>query len=130
MAIKKTIEGLARSLTICQVSAGFSPWQPQADIFESDTELMVYVEIPGVEPASIKLTIEPGQMRISGTRVSEPLHVTRVHQLEIEYGRFSRHIPLPVAIDVNSAQTKYYNGFLVVCMAILKQKGEIPVKFL
>jgi HSP20 family protein len=71
-------------------------WEPPADVFEDNGEIVIVVAMPGVSAERIQVTREPGALIVRGTR---PLSLSgsrhRLRQLEIPYGAFERRIPLP-----------------------------------
>jgi HSP20 family molecular chaperone IbpA len=71
-------------------------WEPPADVFEDDREIVVVVAMPGVAPERIQVRDEAGVLIVCGARPS-PFASSRyaVRQLEIPYGAFERRIPLP-----------------------------------
>jgi HSP20 family molecular chaperone IbpA len=71
-------------------------WEPPADVFEDDHEVVIVVAMPGVPADRVQVVTEPGAILVRGVR---PFPVTgsgyRVVQLEIPYGAFERRIALP-----------------------------------
>jgi len=71
-------------------------WEPPADVFEDEQEIVVVVAMPGVPAERVQVLAESGVLVVRGTRAL-PLAGSRhrVRQLEIPYGAFERRIPLP-----------------------------------
>lgn len=72
-------------------------WEPPADVFEDEREVVVVVALPGVLAEDVHLASEPCALVV---RAERPLPLAvgtrhRVRQLEIPYGYFERRIPLP-----------------------------------
>lgn len=72
-------------------------WEPPADVFEDEEEVVVVVALPGVLAENVELSAEPGALIV---RARRPLPLARgsrhaVRQLEIPYGSFERRIALP-----------------------------------
>jgi HSP20 family protein len=75
-----------------------APWEPPADVFEDEREIVIVVAMPGVAPEQVRVTYEQGALIVRGVRplpFAGPRHVVR--HLEIPYGAFERRIPLPDA---------------------------------
>jgi HSP20 family protein len=72
-------------------------WEPPVDVIESDRQLEVQVALPGVEPGSITVLLEPGSVVVSALRAF-PCRGSdaSIHRIEIPYGRFERRIALPL----------------------------------
>jgi HSP20 family protein len=70
-------------------------WEPPADVFESESELLVCVALPGVRPDSVSVQVAASGVIVSAER-QLPAEVSRlrVHRLEIPYGRFERQLEL------------------------------------
>ena len=72
-------------------------WEPPVDIMESPEEVRVQIALPGVPADAITLALDPAGLHVSALR-SFPCRddTMNVHRLEIPYGRFERHIGLPL----------------------------------
>ena len=97
--------------TLC----GDVSWRPSLDLYETSDELIVLVDLAGIQPKDVEVIVEGEAVRISGNRC-RPLeeNVTRVHHMEIDFGPFSHSFRLPVAIDPEGANSTYRDGFLVI----------------
>jgi HSP20 family molecular chaperone IbpA len=71
-------------------------WEPPADVIETATELLVLVALPGVDPNTAEAAIQNGELIVGGTRrLPDSLRNSRIHRMELPYGRFEKRIPLP-----------------------------------
>jgi HSP20 family molecular chaperone IbpA len=72
-------------------------WEPPADIYETETTLVILVALPGVSPAQIQVSIEDtGVLVVNGERQLPPeARRADIYRLEIPHGRFERRIELP-----------------------------------
>jgi len=106
-------------------------WVPVIDVSETDKEIIVACELPGVQPASIRLRIENGVLKISGERKEErSKELEDVVVVERSYGKFYREINLPENIDAQGIKAEMKDGVLrvVIPKKEQQQKGkEIPV---
>ncbi|MDA8232574.1 MAG: Hsp20/alpha crystallin family protein [Magnetospirillum sp.] len=75
--------------------AGEPAWQAPADVFETDTELVVIVALPGVPPDSVDIGLDDGQLSVRGERRLPLTEGTLLRQVEIPHGRFERRLTLP-----------------------------------
>ena len=108
-------------------SSSCSLWQPPVDMYESETELIVFVEVAGIAPEKIKVMAEAQVLTISGERKCEIVGINHVHRLEIEYGHFACRIPLPLSIDVDGTKSEINNGLLLVRMPIIRHQGTVEI---
>lgn len=70
-------------------------WEPPVDVFESDSEVLVCIALPGVVPETVVVQLAPAGLLVSAERPLPPeLAAMRVRRLEIPYGRFERQIEL------------------------------------
>ena len=76
--------------------ASHALWEPPADVFEDEQEVVVVVALPGVAAERLEVAAEPGAIRVRAERPL-PFAGTRraVRQLEIPYGCFERRVELP-----------------------------------
>jgi len=71
-------------------------WEPPADVFEDEREIVVVIAMPGVTPERMQILSEPGVLIVRGARplpLVGPGHSVR--RLEIPHGTFERRILLP-----------------------------------
>ncbi|MDD5759779.1 MAG: Hsp20/alpha crystallin family protein [Desulfobulbaceae bacterium] len=119
---------MLRALSVGRMkSSSCSLWQPPVDMYESDSELIVFVEVAGIAPDKIKIMAENEMLTISGERKCLISGVNHVHRLEIEYGHFACRIPLPVSIDVDKTKSEINNGFLLVRMPVVRHQGTVEI---
>jgi HSP20 family protein len=70
-------------------------WEPPADVFENEDEVLVVVALPGVVADRVQVTREPGALMVRAERPLPFSGTQHVRQLEIPYGVFERRISLP-----------------------------------
>ncbi len=88
-----------------------------ADISSTDETLVVRVEVPGLDPGELEVSVEGGALRIRGEKRLEREEGERQFLLvERAYGSFERVIPLPVEVDPDGARARYRRGVLTVIL--------------
>ncbi len=103
-------------------------WQPDADVFETDDEVVVRVELSGVESGDLRVSVEGSEVRVSGVRAPhEGAPVKRLHQMEIASGPFERRVRIPVAFDRDRVSAHLANGVLTVTLA-KRGRRKVPVE--
>lgn len=109
----------------------FSPtvWEPAIDLYETDEELVVTVELAGVEESDFQMMIHRDMFTIRGERQKiMPGSKTGVyHQMEIASGPFERSISLPEAVDAENARASYENGLVTVIVPKVKRERTVRV---
>ena len=85
------------------------------EIEESDRELLVKIEVPGLEKEDCHLTVQSNKLCLSGIKRLEPKSTKCTHHVsECAYGSFQRSILLPLTIDQYKARANYRNGVLTI----------------
>ena len=90
---------------------------PEADVVETERDIMVVVDVPGCAPADIELVLENNLLTINGERRSqwgEGDERRAFHLAERRYGRFSRAFVLPRDVDQDGILARFQNGVLTV----------------
>ena len=104
-------------------------WKPLTDIYEVNGEVIIKIELPGVQKEDIALTLEGRQLVIRGTRAHSLLKKSGIvyHQMEINYGEFERILILPQVIDMEHTKAELKEGFLYITLRkkekALKKEG-------
>jgi HSP20 family protein len=90
-------------------------WSPNTDVYVSDSGLVIKVELAGMQRENLELTVEGGNLRISGERPDgcRPLQC-KFQAMEISYGAFETVIEVPEGFDLAHGKAVYQNGFLRV----------------
>jgi HSP20 family protein len=94
-------------------------FRPNVDCIRSEDPpaLHVLVELPGVDPASIKVVAADRVLVVAGERCRPGLS-GRYQQMELEYGPFQRRISLSEPVDTVAATARYERGLLTVVLPI------------
>ncbi len=101
--------------TLSQHMGGPS-WQPPVDVLETETEVLIFFALPGVDPESVDAVIDNGVLFVSGKRVlPDELRTALIHQLELPQGRFSRRVPLPPC-RFDGVRRQAINGCLLISL--------------
>lgn len=102
-------------------------WKPLCDVMETDTEIVVIVELAGVSAEDVSIVAQGSNLAIRGAR-KRSRTVTSAnsdyYQMEISYGSFERIINLPVNIDAEGATANYDEGFLEIRLPKLTRKSQ------
>jgi len=105
-------------------------FEPPTDVYETDTEIVVRLEIAGADRGSIRINFLPRsqELHISGRR-SDPAAGRKrdYHRLEVVYGPFERSVSIPVPVDPDDSRASYRDGFLHVHLP--KQPQQQPRAF-
>ena len=108
-----------------------SAWYPACDVFEDKDTVKIVVELPGVKPDDVQLTLENNALIIRGQKKQQAEESTeRVHRYERSYGTFERAFVLPSTVDAEKITADFGNGLLTVAVpkAERARPREIPVR--
>ncbi|MDP3510857.1 MAG: Hsp20/alpha crystallin family protein [Candidatus Melainabacteria bacterium] len=106
---------------------------PRIDVRETDKELRISAELPGLSENEIDVSLSRDVLTISGEKKKEcEQNVQGWYRMERSYGTFTRSIPLPVEVDQDSCNASFKNGVLTVSFAKTAQAQantkSIPIK--
>lgn len=102
---------------------------PGIDISETKDKFHVSVELPGMSKKDIDVSLDNGQLTISGERKFEKEEDGKTyHRVETHYGTFSRSFQLPDNVDEESINAKYENGLLNITINKTEDKVQKQIE--
>jgi HSP20 family protein len=104
-----------------------SLWSPPTDIYETDEQYVIRVEIAGMREADFEIIVEDNILTIGGNR-SNATERCAYHQMEIQFGRFEIGVELPAPVDVERASAHYEDGFLTIRLPKVGVQNETKVE--
>jgi HSP20 family protein len=110
---------------------GQDKW-PYLDILETETELIVLIDLPGLQKSSALLEVNGMTLKVAGELPSLIDHTFRVHRQERKLGEFKRTVALPVAVHNTDIRATYQGGILEVRLMKVTEKSsaKIPIDFM
>ncbi|RKZ27524.1 Hsp20/alpha crystallin family protein [bacterium] len=100
-----------------RVSEREEMWYPLVDVKETENEIVVSAEVPGMKKEDIKVSLLGDQLIISGERKMEREEKNATyHRIERSYGKFERRITLPCEVEENKVKATYKDGVLTVTL--------------
>jgi HSP20 family protein len=116
--LRGEVNRLFNSIGADETSAATASWIPAVDIHEYDDRFALFVDLPGVDPNNVDITLAGGVLTLSGERTTEkPVNRKErevVTRLERGNGRFYRRFILPDSIDSDQIRAVGRNGVLEV----------------
>jgi len=103
---------------------------PPLDVLENRDDIVVRIDIPGVTPDEIDLSIAGDVLHIKGERARQvDREDENYHTIERAYGKFDRQIVLPAAVKVDCIRASYKNGVLCIKLPKLEEKksGKVNI---
>jgi HSP20 family protein len=92
-------------------------WIPPMDLVETEDNLILRADLPGVEEKDIDIEVKDGVLTVAGERRAQ--HEKKregFHRVERSFGRFSRSLELPKGVDPQSVSAAFDKGVLEVRM--------------
>jgi HSP20 family protein len=97
--------------------ASTTTWSPAVDIFETDGEIVVKAEVPGMDRKDISLHLENNVLTLKGERRFEKeAKEENYHRIERSYGGFSRAFSIPAMVDEDKIRADYKDGVLKIAL--------------
>ncbi len=102
---------------------------PPIDVYETDSEVVVKAELPGIKKEDIDVTIKENSVHIKAEKKEEKEEKTEtVHRVERFYGKVERVVPLPAEIKPEEAKAEYKDGVLEIRIPKVKVTKETKVQ--
>lgn len=110
--------------------ASTTTWSSAVDIFETESEIVVKAELPGVDKNSISLNLERNVLTLRGERRFEKeTKEENYHRIERSYGSFSRSFSIPATVEEDKIRAEYKDGVLKISLPKREQvkPKQIPI---
>lgn len=97
------------------MGAGFNGGWPHVDLAETDKEVTITAELPGIEEKDVELVLQDGVLTLRGEKRSETEDKDRQFS-ERYYGSFERRLPLDAEVQADKAEARFKDGVLTVTL--------------
>jgi HSP20 family protein len=107
-----------RALDAIGVRQPCKDWLPRIDVVESTEEIRVFVDVPGINPDAIDVTLAGNMLTIHGERTLPHVATGDVAVFqERPRGKFSRSVPLPASVNPERVAAEAKDGVLTITIA-------------
>ena len=90
-------------------------WMPAMDVYETEDEIVATLELPGIDPDDVEVSVEDSTLSISGKReFTSEVKEENFHRVERRYGSFARAVTLPQTADTEKVKASFDRGVLTV----------------
>jgi len=107
-------------------------WIPNVDILETETHLLLRVDLPGVPPEALSVAVRGGMLVLRGDKRPEPVAAPDTEPVEAErrFGPFRRAIHLGVPVNTRQARAHLNDGLLRISFPkVPNRRGEeVPIE--
>jgi HSP20 family protein len=108
--------------------ADLATWAPPVDIYETENELVVKVDLPDLQEKDIDVRVENNMLTIRGERKFDDVNEDNYLRVERNYGPFMRSFSLPNTVSSENIRAEYRNGVLSLHMAKLEESKPKQIK--
>lgn len=131
--INRLFDNFFRGFEIEPFERKFAAFSPSIDISETDKELIISAELPGIEEKDIDVSLSKDSLTIKGEKKEEKEDKGKsYYRMERSYGSFSRTIPLPTEIDADKVEAEFKKGVLIIKLPktpeAIKETKKIQIK--
>jgi HSP20 family protein len=115
--MNRLFEDSLRGVRESDASLGGAAWSPAVDIYETENEVVLKAELPGVEQKGIDIQVENNTLTLHGERKLErDTKQENYHRIERAYGSFYRSFTLPGTVDQEKIRADYKDGVLTILL--------------
>jgi HSP20 family protein len=107
----------------------FGTFVPAVDVYEDEHNLVLKLEVPGMNEEDLNVTVENNTLTVSGERKLEKEEKEEnFHRIERRYGSFSRTFRLPNTVDPEKVGAGYDKGILKITLAKREEAKPKQIK--
>jgi len=106
-------EEFSRRFGLRPAPSGLRGWLPPVDVWETQSELVIELDVPGCHPENISAEVVENQLVVTGERTAASDAVRR-YRTERWQGRFLRSFVVPREVDGDKIKADYHEGVLTI----------------
>ncbi len=96
---------------------GETPWMPAIELQETETNMILKAQLPGIEPEELDIQVSENAVFLSGEHQEQKKTDEKgIFRSEFHYGQFKRVVPLPIAIQREQVKAEMVAGLLTLTM--------------
>ena len=115
--LHRSLDRLLGGFPYGQADLATTAWQPPVDIFETETEIVIKMELPEVRKEDVQVNLEERTLTIRGVRrLENEDRRDGYHRIERFYGEFARSFTVPANINRDGLKASYKDGLLRVVL--------------
>ena len=108
-------------------------FRPQVDCYrtEDPPEIVVLVELPGVDPEDVQVVATPQALLVAGERLRPPGDGRVYQQMELAYGPFRRELVFGEDVDPEGGRATYDRGLLTIVLPLARRapkSATVPIE--
>eukprot|EP01097_Dermamoeba_algensis_P007467 TRINITY_DN4707_c0_g1_i2.p2 TRINITY_DN4707_c0_g1~~TRINITY_DN4707_c0_g1_i2.p2 ORF type:complete len:161 (+),score=47.50 TRINITY_DN4707_c0_g1_i2:95-577(+) len=96
-----------------QNKSSLEQWRPRCDVKETDKNIVIHCELPGLKKEDVNVEVHNNHLVISGEKRQQKEETNeKYHRKEMSYGKFERVFPLSDGVDLNAINAQMKDGVL------------------
>lgn len=104
-------------------------WYPPVDIYETEENIILKAELPGVDPGSVSVEVHDNTLSLKGERkLQKGVADENYYRMERFYGAFNRAFSLPYQVDSNSIKASFADGILKISIPKRREAAASGIK--
>lgn len=131
--MNSVFDNFLRGFELEPFAGRFGAFSPSVDVKETDKEIKVSAELPGMNEKDIDVSLTKNALTIKGEKKEEKEDKGKnYYRMERSFGSFTRTVPLPAEVNTEKAKADFVKGVLTVTIpktpAATKDTKKIPIK--
>jgi HSP20 family protein len=116
-ALQRQMNRLFSDFSPVEEWQGAQTWAPVLDIEETDQNVIVRAELPGIDPKEVEIDVLGNILTLRGEKKEEKESKDKNwHRVERHYGAFTRSVQLPCPVNAEKAMAKAKDGVLTITL--------------
>jgi HSP20 family protein len=111
--LQRALDSYRESAWLEASPSGAGPFPP-LNVFRKDDDVVVVLEVPGIQKSDLTLEVKGNTLRIAGIKKVAYDSKASLHRRERAEGRFDRTVTLPIAIEASKVVAEYRDGILAL----------------
>lgn len=104
-------------------------WEPAVDIYETENEIVMKVELPGLSKENVNIELKDNILTIKGERkIEEEVKKENYHRIERSYGYFQRSFSLPSIVQQDKVKASFKDGILDIKLPKAEKAKPAQIK--
>jgi len=120
VGFSRSLDRMLSSILMPEQRQAPSLWRPPTDVYETGENVVILIEIAGMDPNRIEVEFADKVLAVTGRRQDKLLRAA-CHCLEVQYGDFASEVYLPGQYNVDAINAEYKDGFLTITLPKVQQ---------
>lgn len=120
VGFSRSLDRMLSSILMPEQGQAPSLWRPPTDVYETGENVVILIEIAGMDPNRIEVEFADKVLAVTGRRQDKLLRAA-CHCLEVQYGDFASEVYLPGQYNVDAINAEYKDGFLTITLPKVQQ---------